>query len=128
MQPSSSFMCDTKGEAQPNTGVCSTQLTATQTCWDKGPAAGLPDLTKECTKLCMTESTLSCANANCTTVCEASVKTGASKCVGALAAVVACSSVLPASDFQCSTATKPAPELKAGKCEFQKILLAECLK
>jgi hypothetical protein len=126
-QPSSSFTCDTSGQPMPGAGVCSSELSAMQSCWYKGPSAGLPDLTMACTTSCMEEAALSCADPMCAANCESSVKPGV-KCNGAFAALVACAATQAAADFVCDTATPPRPDLKPGYCAFQQLLLYACLK
>jgi hypothetical protein len=124
-QPASSFSC-VSGAASANAGVCSTELSALTSCWYDGPAGGLPDLTQACATVCKWKSALSCADPNCVTSCEADVKPGA-KCNGAFAALVACASVLPPSDFVCDTESPPQANIKEGLCPFEGLLLYGCL-
>ncbi len=128
MEPASSFGCDMNGAPMPNTGVCTSEISAEQSCWYKGPPGGLPDMTQACANFCKYESFLSCHDPNCTADCAAVLQApdAAPVCNGALAAVIACASTKPPSDFQCSTGTPPLPELKPGICPFQVALLAAC--
>jgi len=126
-QPASSFQCDTNGQPSAMTGVCTTEIAAMNSCWDNGPPGGLPDQTPACTGVCNKEASLSCADPNCLTTCEADVKAGA-KCNGAFAAYVTCAWEQPASSFACDTEKPPRANLKAGICVWEAALLAGCLQ
>ncbi len=124
-EPASSFACDTNGETAPKSGVCTSELTAIQNCWDTGPPGGLPDLSQACADGCMKEAGLSCADQNCTADCEAGLMPG-QKCNGAFAALVACAAKQDAANFTCTTATPQQAALSPGYCEFEVGLLYAC--
>jgi hypothetical protein len=125
-EPASSFACDANGETAPTSGVCASELTAIQSCWDSGPPGGLPDLTQACSAACANEATLgSCADPNCTADCAAGVMAG-QKCNGAFAALVACSAQQPATSFACDTESPPHANLKSGYCAFEASLVYVC--
>jgi hypothetical protein len=124
-EPASSFACDANGETAPTSGVCTSELTAIQSCWDSGPPGGLPDLSQACADGCAKEASLACADPNCTADCQAGIMPG-QKCNGAFAALVACSAKQAAASFTCTTATPPQAALMPGYCEFELGLLYTC--
>jgi hypothetical protein len=126
-EPATSFTCDTNGQPQPTSGVCTAEATALSNCWNDGPTTGLPDLTEPCTAVCERESSLSCADENCVTDCEAAVKPGV-KCNGAFAALLDCAWKQAPNSFACDTATPPVAALTSGLCPLETLLLAECLQ
>jgi hypothetical protein len=124
-EPASSFACDANGETAPKSGVCTSALTAIQSCWDTGPPGGLPDLSQACADGCTKEANLACADQNCTADCESGVMPS-QKCNGAFAALVACSATQDAANFTCTTASPQQAALKPGYCEFELGLLYTC--
>jgi hypothetical protein len=75
----------------------------------------------------MREESLSCADPNCVSGCEAAVKSGV-KCNGAFAAWVTCAWKQAPTSFVCDTESPPRATLKQGLCPFETLLLYTCLQ
>jgi hypothetical protein len=127
MQPATSFQCDMNGQAVAKAGVCETALSVAQSCWYKGPPAGLPDMSQTCSEVCGKQMGLSCADPNCVAGCQAAVMSS-QKCNGAFAALITCGAKQDASSFECDTEMPPRAALKQGICEFEVLLWTGCLQ